>query len=61
MASNDGNVVATRSAHEDGGSTFATNRFVVRAIVPYWDVARYMPLYPSTLDARRFEAMFSNG
>lgn len=41
MASDDENVVGTRFVHEKGGTAFATNCFVVRETVLYWDVAEY--------------------
>lgn len=61
MASDDREVPATRSAHEEGGSTLATSCFVVRETVPHLDVAVYRRLNPNTLDATCFVAMFSDG
>lgn len=37
----DGDVVATHMMHEERGSTTATDRYVVRESVFYWDVAEY--------------------
>lgn len=61
MASNDGDVAAGRSpTGEAEGSTSAASRFVVHETVSHWDVAEYKRLYPSTLDARRFGALFGD-
>lgn len=60
MASDNKDVVATQSAHEEGGSTLAADCFVEREILPHRDVAEYKRLHPNTLDARRFKAMFND-
>lgn len=45
MAADDGDVVATRLAHEEGGNALPTSRFVVLETVLYWDVAECRRLY----------------
>lgn len=57
----DGDVVATRSTHKEGGSASSTDPFVRRETVPHWDLAEYRRLYPNTLDARRFGAVSDDG
>lgn len=62
MASKDGDATAVRSrTGEAENSASATSRFTVREPVPHWNVAEFKRLYPSTLDTRRFLAMFSDG
>lgn len=39
MASDYGDVVETRLAHEKAGNASTTSSFVVRKTVPHWDVA----------------------
>lgn len=54
MASDNENVAATYTAFKKGGSTSATNRFVLCEPAPHCDVARSMRLYPSMLNSWRF-------
>lgn len=61
MASGNGDVAATFSAHEERGGASTTDRFVVRKTILHWDVAKHRRLYPDTLDASGFGAMFSDG
>lgn len=50
-----------RLAHEEEGSRFAADRFVMRESVPRWNVAKNRRLYLETFHARHFVAMFSGG
>lgn len=61
MASSDGDIAATRLAHEGEGSTSAKERFQVRWSVPHWDVSEYRRSYLSMLDVTCFEPMFRDG
>lgn len=60
MASDNTDVAATHLAYEEGGSTCALDRFVVRQSVPHWNVADYRRLHLNKLEARRFGARLSD-
>lgn len=61
MAPDDGDVVATRMEHEESGNASTKSRFVVQETAIHWNVVKFRQLYPNTLYARRFSAVFSDG
>lgn len=62
MASDDGEAAAARLIQNEAGYFMsATSCFEVCESLPHWNAAEYRRLYPNTLDARCFGALFSDG